>query len=552
MEQQLFVIGIILALVVIILALEMWNRVQLRKRVRNEWGRPPRQARFGDKEESLKAAWQLMKKAQPTDAEIDDLTWYDLKMWEVFQQINATYSSVGSEALYYRLRNYDFSSKQLTRLEQLMSYYSQHPQVREELHYQFARLGKKDNNYVQDYLMNSEHRKLGQLPFYILCGCLPIVGILLLVLGQMVGIFVLLASVLFNAVYYQTKKARLERELASMGYLVQTVAAAKRISKRQTPFQAELQQNLRPIQSITKFAFSFQAKTGTDMEWVMDYLNMIFMLPFISYHFVLSKIQHHQSEAYALWQLLGELEVGIAVLNYRQFMPDWSQPTFTEAMTMQGTEAYHPLVSEAVANPVLWRRNTLVTGSNASGKSTYVKSVAINALLAQTINTALCLELQLPHSQILTSMAIEDDVLAGDSYFIAEIKSLKRILTALAKGKPCLCFIDEILKGTNTIERIAASAAFIDDLKTQPVLAFVATHDIELTEILKHSCDNVHFEEQVDDAGVHFDYLLKEGPATSRNAIRLLEVLQFPKAMTDKATAEAEDFENQKQWRVFP
>ena len=97
----------------------------------------------------------------------------------------------------------------------------------------------------------------------------------------------------------------------------------------------------------------------------------------------------------------------------------------------------------------------LITGSNASGKSTYIKAIAINAILAQTINTVLAEKWMMKPSYIVTSMAIQDNVLDGDSYFIAEIKSLKRIMQLIEEEKPCISFIDEILKGTNTIERIA-------------------------------------------------------------------------------------------------
>ncbi|RTK47956.1 DNA mismatch repair protein MutS, partial [Enterococcus faecalis] len=92
---------------------------------------------------------------------------------------------------------------------------------------------------------------------------------------------------------------------------------------------------------------------------------------------------------------------------------------------------------------------------------------------------------------VITSMAVEDDLFEGDSYFVAEIKSIKRLLDTVATNQRCYCFVDEILKGTNTVERIAASASIIHWLRAYPSLAFVATHDIELTEILKNDCCNI-------------------------------------------------------------
>ena len=210
------------------------------------------------------------------------------------------------------------------------------------------------------------------------------------------------------------------------------------------------------------------------------------------------------------------------------------------------------MVEYSVVNPVDWQRNTLVTGSNASGKSTYVKSIAISGILAQTINTAIAEKLTMQPGHVLTSMAVEDDIMAGDSYFVAEIKSIKRLLNQVEKGERCYCFIDEILKGTNTIERIAASSSVVTWLADYPSLSFVATHDIELTEMLKEYCDNVHFEETVtEEQGISFDYELKQGPAVTRNAIALLKVMDYPEKIVEQAQKEARYFDEQRTWPII-
>ncbi|MGM0890915.1 MAG: MutS-related protein, partial [Bacillota bacterium] len=139
---------------------------------------------------------------------------------------------------------------------------------------------------------------------------------------------------------------------------------------------------------------------------------------------------------------------------YRNSLGTYCTPTFIDKEELSFENMAHPLIEKAVTNTSNLEKCTLVTGSNASGKSTYIKAVAINAILAQTINTAIAKNWTMRPSYIVTSMAIQDNVLNGDSYFIAEIKSLKRIIDLIKEGKPCLSFIDEILKGTNTIERI--------------------------------------------------------------------------------------------------
>ena len=433
----------------------------------------------------------------------------------------------------------------------MIQFYQDNPQLREEVQFQFARLGKQDNNFTKEYLAQGARKEIGHFTQFAVLGSLPLVGLLLLLFGQGVGLVLMIGAILFNVIYYFTKKNQLETELNSMRYLVQTIAVAEKIAKLPLPDQNALKENLKPLKGIASWGFSFRAKGFSETEMFMEYINMIFMLPFLAYNFVVKKLGNHTQAAINLWELLGNQEVAIAILNFRTFMPLTSHPTFEDG-PVRGMDIYHPLVAGAVVNPVDWQKNTLVTGSNASGKSTYVKSIAISCILAQTINTALAQSFTLQAGHVITSMAVEDDIFEGDSYFIAETKSIKRLLDVVKGGQRCYCFVDEILKGTNTVERIAASASVVDWIHQYPSLAFVATHDIELTEILKNKCDNLHFGEEVtDENGVTFDYQVKKGPATSRNAIALLKVLHYPQELVANAQAEARYFDEHRSWQVL-
>lgn len=215
---------------------------------------------------------------------------------------------------------------------------------------------------------------------------------------------------------------------------------------------------------------------------------------------------------------------------------------------MQVEDLYHPLLTEAVANSFQVSGGTLVTGSNASGKSTFLKNVAMNSILAQTLGTCTCSSYRAPFLKVMTSMALRDDIESGESYFIVEIKSLKRILDESKKPEPLLCIIDEVLRGTNTIERIAASSRILAALHQNWVIPFAATHDIELSYILEDLYDNYHFEEEVKEKEVVFSYILKKGRATSRNAIRLLDMLEYDLGIVEGAAKAARDFEEKGVW----
>jgi DNA mismatch repair ATPase MutS len=212
---------------------------------------------------------------------------------------------------------------------------------------------------------------------------------------------------------------------------------------------------------------------------------------------------------------------------------------------------FHPLVEEPVTVSFDEDRCMLVTGSNASGKSTFLKTVAINAILAQTIATALAERFEMPYTQVATSMALADNIIGSESYYIVEIKSLKRILDRIDPELPMLCFVDEVLRGTNTKERIAASAQILERFAVTGALCVAATHDLELTHILENVYSNYHFTEQVSDGDIIFDYTLRPGRSTTTNAIKLLDLFGFDSQLTQHAQAMADGFEDSGQWPVI-
>ena len=164
-------------------------------------------------------------------------------------------------------------------------------------------------------------------------------------------------------------------------------------------------------------------------------------------------------------------------------------------------------------------------------------------ILAQTIHTCMAKSFTCSMFRVYSSMSLRDDLAAKESYFIVEIKALKRVIDAVQKeGAPVLCFVDEVLRGTNTVERIAASTEILESLLGEKSMCFAATHDIELTRLLEGKYHNYHFEETISEDDVKFNYKLKEGRATTRNAIRLLGILQYEKQIIDKAEKRAEHF----------
>jgi DNA mismatch repair ATPase MutS len=179
-----------------------------------------------------------------------------------------------------------------------------------------------------------------------------------------------------------------------------------------------------------------------------------------------------------------------------------------------------------------------------SGKSTLLRAVGINALLSQTIYTSLSRMYRGNFYKLMTSIGRSDNVISGDSYYLVEAKALKRILETLDEETPILCIVDEIFRGTNSLERIAASAEVLRYLAGVNCLLVAATHDLELTELLDEELHNFHFKETVDEKGLNFDYQLRIGPSTTRNAINLLDYLGYPEEILQGARKTIAKMEN--------
>ena len=236
---------------------------------------------------------------------------------------------------------------------------------------------------------------------------------------------------------------------------------------------------------------------------------------------------------------LGELEALAALATLAHDEPDWCFPTVAAGEpSFEGTHLGHPLIAGGarVGNDVtVGPAGTflLVTGSNMSGKSTLLRAVGLNATLAQAGGPVCAEALSLPPLALATSVLVEDSLEDGVSFFLAELLRLKQVVAAAdaarGEGKALLYLLDEVLRGTNSEERRQAVAAVVGHLLAAGALGAVSTHDLELAAMpeLAAAAVQVHFREQVRPPGgdgppMTFDYLLRPGPATTRNALALM------------------------------
>ncbi len=235
-------------------------------------------------------------------------------------------------------------------------------------------------------------------------------------------------------------------------------------------------------------------------------------------------------------EAIGELDALAALAAARRDNPDWSVPAIDERPIFSAEALGHPLIAAArrVSNDVeVGPPGTLllITGSNMSGKSTLLRAIGLNAVLAQAGGPVCAVRLRMPWSELQTSIRIQDSLELGLSYFMAALARLKGVVDAAERpreGRVLMYLLDEILQGTNSAERDIAVRAVARHLLDAGAIGAMTTHDLNLAgeEPVKSSARLVHFTETVDDAGaMRFDYTLREGLATSRNALRLMQMI---------------------------
>ncbi|MBQ6696910.1 MAG: hypothetical protein IJN16_09430 [Lachnospiraceae bacterium] len=493
----------------------------------------------------------------PEEFQIDDITWNDLGMDDIFVRMNYAISSTGEEYLYYLLRTPQFDTEKLEHFDEITEYFRKDTEARVQYQWLMRKLGTTNKYSLYDYLdyltNMGERSNTKEI-------CMLVLSVILIVVANFnltFGVLGLIAWMLYQILSYSKVKKEIEPYMTSLTYMIRLLEIADKVMPQlpeicvqEKQQMQEARKRLGKLKKGSFWIFSSVYKTGSIVDVLLDQLRMMLHIDLIFFNKMLGELVLHLKDMDKLISVMGYLESAICVGLYRESLQEgWCKPQFEEG-PMCVVEGYHPLISHPVKNSISAKGGVLLTGSNASGKSTFLKMMALNALLSQTIYTASAKEYKAPFYYLYSSMSLRDDLESGESYYIVEIKAIKRILDnrKQRKGK-ILCFVDEVLRGTNTVERIAASTQIMLSMTGEDIQCFAATHDIELTQLLGDVYENYHFEEEIKDGDVLFNYQLLPGKATTRNAIKLLEIMGYEEQIIQNAQKQAEVFLNRGVWK---
>lgn len=554
-DYVFFIISIVF--IILLIAFQIWKKrkriEEEKERLRKQWGKDHDEKRDF---EIINILYKFLKKNESTTFSIDNITWSDLNMDTVFHKVDHTKSLPGMQYLYYILRNTKFNNEILNKRNTIIQQLGERKDISQSMLYPLSLLGKRQGKNVFTYFKDGINVDTKYLPIYTILSYMPYIAILLLILYPSIATGFIVAILIINSTLYQRNKKNVYEEMEIFKYLGSLIKCGEGIVKidkntidlNQDEIMAILKDTKQIRRNISKI--SFNEKFGSDAEVLVHYYNIIMLKEPKVFYKTTKLLNNNIENLFRLYQLVGEIDAYISVASYKDSLAYFTAPEFVDDKTsfqLEAEELYHPLLDNPISYTFnLDNKGALVTGSNASGKSTFLRTIGINCIFAQTINIVLAKNYKLSYFKILTSIGTMDDIVRGDSYFMAEAKSLKRIIDYLNPNQPILCILDEIFRGTNTAERISAATVALNYMIDRNTCVIAATHDLELTTLVNNKYNMYHFKETIEENDIKFDYLLREGATSTRNAIAILEYLDYPEEIYKEAQNKAKEYLKEK------
>lgn len=463
---------------------------------------------------------------------VSDITANDLNFEEILEKMNHSMSKMGLEYFYYRLRDLILDKDELTRLQEKRKIYKDREEDLEDLQLQLGKLGyfKEDVlNLIEEEVKVDRELEIAAKIFSLTA--LYIILLFIFLRAQAVlFIFVLLGvNTFIYKKFNEITLGKLESLVRLKSILFVSESLMKNKNKVFTEELQEVENILRETSPLKKSLRSFGFLTGNmELDFADTYRNILFLSEARSFSKTQKHFRVYKDEIFRLYYLLGKIDCEIGIISLSKAY-ETGEVKFGNKIV--GKNLYNPLIRNPVSNDLDLDKSIILTGSNASGKSTYLRTLGINVVFALSFGIFFGEEFEIKPMKITSAIDISDSIMKNLSYFMAESKAIGDMIEEESEK---IILLDEIFRGTNTIDRIASATATLKYLaKNNHVIA--ATHDIELTILLKDSFVNKHFEEKIEDGDIKFDYLLKDGPARSRNAIAILDSLNYPRDIIEEA-----------------
>lgn len=494
-----------------------------------------RQLRNSRNLKSFDTGLEFQSKSHPFSNDLDLFGDHSL-----FQLLNHTVSQEGKNKL-ASLLNSDFELKKAAAFREAIDELSTKPdflQAMESIGTSFYRDEKSIHSWI-NWLKTNEEEK-SWIKLFAVLG--PIGGIILMVLANLgiiptgfYGIWVLVGMSFLAVVFRSLKRAG--DEIPSRNQLKTYRYWMVELEKQE--FQSELLQNVTPGFSNGNSKPSLLLEELDRLGlWIQNRINILYIpinlffwtdlllyIRLIKWKKNHGKLVSEFPEQLAFWEML----ISLGTFQYEL---GGKGEIITVEKGIRGLEIAHPLLKPeiAVSNDFSQDSSTsiiLLTGSNMSGKTTFMRTLGINCVLVNLGLRPFAAQFGFGNFQLYTSMRNTDNLGESVSSFYAELSRIKLVIDRIEAGEEIFFLLDEILKGTNTEDRIAGSEALIRQVVDTKALGIISTHDIELAELENRisKVKNFSFHSEIHDQSIDFDYKLKEGACPSFNAHKLMELM---------------------------
>ena len=485
------------------------------------------------------------KKQNPQVLQIlSDKTCNDLDFDELFMFLDRTHSKIGQQFLYNKLRTIPVSSDKNVKLESIINKFLTDPEFRVNIQQQLEKLNSIQTFYVNT-LFQDEHLKKPK--WFFIVPLLSVICLLSIIFAFVYNVMLFVIAVIFivNMGIYYWNKSNLYIYLGSIPQLLRLNVVARNFLKHDIfqDIDLNISESIKSIDKVrnrmTSFKLQLQLETPAEMVFgfIFEVFKILFLVEPIMLFEAISQLDSRRKEIEAVFSFVGEIDCCISVASLRTSLTEYCYPFINTEKTISFQNMVHPLIYECIPNDLhVDKKSILLTGSNMSGKTSFIRAIGINIITGLTINTCFAKSFSFPRLKIYSAIRINDDLMNDKSYYFEEVLTIKEMIDEGKKGIMNLFLLDEIFKGTNTVERISAGKAVLSYLKNLDNIVFVSTHDIELADLLKKEYELFHFSELVNNKTVDFDFKLKPGKLKLRNAIRILQINGYPDSIISEAT----------------
>jgi hypothetical protein len=545
----------ILIVVFILIVIKLINNRLNKERIKNlkkkfikNWGKPKKDTHFNF--HYIGKYFENNRHKERAFHLISEKTQLDLDINELFKFIDRTSSKIGQQYLYFKFRTIG-SLSELLKFNNLVDIFNKNKLLRLNCQLLLSSLDKNDT-YDLEELINGEQIKKPKIIWFVYI--LTFNSFLLLIFGFFNPMFFLVLIPVYcaNMFFHYRNKLNINYYLSGVRQLSKSLSVAKKLSAF-----SEIKQKYPDFSFIrrvnvlkSKVKFIVFEKNGNDefslMFWlVAELVKILFNLEYIIFFNLIQSIVKDRNSIEEMYVFIGEIDAAISTASIKSSKSHFCTPTFIENKNIQVTGMYHPLIPNCVLNDInLSNKSMLLTGSNMSGKTTFIRALGLNSLLAQTLNICFAKEYYAPFFKLYSSIRISDDILKSKSYYLEEVLTIKQLIRVSRDVNPSLFILDELFKGTNTIERVSGSKAVLSYLNHNNNIVLASSHDIELTEKIDiESYQLYHFSEYINKHNeLSFDYQLKFGVLKTRNAIKILELYRYPMEIINEANKSVKEF----------